>query len=139
MKPVEVNSQNEQKLLDTVYNYKQMYTTYRKAVFKVGDYVRMSEYRAVFDKSYTPNWSTAIFAIRKVQYNTDPITYLLRDAYYGANIEGSMYAEELQHVKYPGEYLVEKVLARRNGLVRVKWLGFGSEHNSWIPESDWTK
>lgn len=139
MKPVEVNSRNQQKLLDTVYNYKQMYTTYRKAAFKVGDHVRISEYRAVFDKSYTPNWTTKIFTIRKVQYNTDPITYLLRDAYYDTDIEGSMYAEELQHVKYPGEYLVEKVLQRRNGLVRVKWLGFGSEHNSWIPESDLLK
>lgn len=136
MKPVEVNSKNEQHLLNTVYNYKEMYTPYRRAVFKVGDHVRMSEYRAVFDKSYTPNWTTAIFTVRKVQYNTDPITYLLRDAYYNNDIEGSMYAEELQHVKYPNEYLVERVIERRNGLARVKWLGFGSEHNSWIPESD---
>lgn len=136
MKPIEVNSQNEQKLLDTVYNYKLMYTPIRRAVFKVGDYVRVSEYRAVFDKSYTPNWTTTIFTIRKVQYNTDPITYLLRDSFYGTDIEGSMYAEELQPVKYPNEYIVEKVLKKRNGRVYVKWLGFDSSHNSWIPEGD---
>lgn len=47
-----------------------------------------------------------------------------------------MYAEELQHVKNSDEYLVEKILRRRNGQVYVKWLGFGDEYNQWIPESD---
>ena len=138
MKPNDVNPENEQNLLDTVYKYKNVYSERRKAKFKVGDYVRLSDRRAVFDKSYTPNWSTAIFQIRKVQYNTDPITYLIKDSYYDEEQEilGSVYAEELQHVKYPDEYLVEKVLRKRNGQVFVKWLGFGDEHNSWIPESD---
>lgn len=135
MKPIEVDVENEQKLLDTVYNYKRVYSNRRLAKFKVDDYVRLSEYRAVFDKSYTPNWTTAIFTVRKVQYNTDPITYLLR-SYYGEEIEGAVYPEELQHVKYPHEYLVEKIIHRQNGMVYVKWLGFGAEHNSWIPESD---
>lgn len=134
MKPIEVDVENEQKLLDTVYNYKRVYSKRRQAKFKVGDYVRLSEYRAVFDKSYTPNWTTAIFTVKKVQYNTDPITYLLR-SYYGEEIEGGVYPEEIQHVKNPHEYLVEKIIRRRNGEVYVKWLGFGVEHNSWIPES----
>lgn len=135
MSPNEVTSENEQDLLNTVYKYKREYSKRRMAKFRVGDYVRLSEYRAVFDKSYTPNWTTAIFRIRKVQYNTDPITYLLQ-AYDDQEIQGSMYAEELQHVRNPHEYLVEKILRRRNGQVYVKWLGFGAEYNSWIPESD---
>lgn len=138
MKPNEVSPENEQELLDTVYNYKRVYSNRRRAKFKVGDYVRLSDRRAVFDKSYTPNWSTAIFKIRKVQYNTDPITYLIEDSYYDEEQEilGCVYAEELQHVKYPDEYLIEKVLRRQNGRMYVKWLGFDDEHNSWIPESD---
>lgn len=135
MKPIEVNHENEQELLNTVYNYKRVYSKRRMAKFNVGDAVRISDRLLVFDKSYTPNWSTSIFTIRKVQYNTDPITYLLRD-YYNQEIEGSMYAEELQHVKNPNDYLVEKILRRRNGQVYVKWLGFDSTHNSWISESD---
>lgn len=135
MKPNEVSTENEQDLLDTVYNYKREYTKRRKAKFKVGEYVRLSDTRAVFDKSYTPNWTTAIFTIRKVQYNTDPITYLLT-SYYNQEIQGSMYAEELQHVKNPNEYLVEKIIRRKNGMLFVKWLGFGDEYNQWIPESD---
>lgn len=135
MKPNEVSSDNEQALLDTVYNYKREYSKRRMAKFKLGEHVRISNRRAVFDRGYTPNWSTAIFRIRKVQYNTDPITYLLT-SFDNQEIEGSMYAEELQHVRNPNEYLVEKVLRRRNGLVYVKWLGFGSEYNSWISEKD---
>lgn len=135
MKPVEVNSGNEQELLNTVYKYKREYSKRRTAKFRVGDFVRLSDRRAVFDKSYTPNWTSAIFSVRKVQYNTDPITYLVK-SWDDQDILGSVYAEELQHVKNPNEYLVEKVLKRRNGRVYVKWFGFGSEYNSWIPESD---
>lgn len=135
MKPIEVNAENEQKLLNTVYNYKRVYFERRKAKYRVGDHVRISNKRAVFDKSYTPNWSTAIFTVRKVQYNTDPITYLLQ-SWDDQEIDGSMYAEELQYVKNPDEYVIEKVVRRRNGQLYVKWLGFGNEHNSWIPESN---
>ncbi|XP_055307993.1 uncharacterized protein LOC129572102 [Sitodiplosis mosellana] len=105
------------------------------AKFRVGDFVRLSKYRTTFDKTYTPNWTTAIFRVRKVQYNTDPITYLLKD-WSDQEILGSVYAEELQHVRNPDEYLVEKILRKRNGQVYVKWLGFDDEYNSWIPESD---
>lgn len=144
MTPSEVSPQNEQRLLNTVYNYKiehpqtsllEQRQRRRNALFKVGDYVRLSKYRTVFAKGYTPNWTTEIFKIRKVQYNTDPITYLLDD-YQNHEIKGSVYAEELQRVKHPDVYLVEKIIRRRNGQVYVKWLGFDAEHNSWIPEKE---
>ena len=39
--------------------------------FKVGDYVRISKYKSIFAKGYTPNWSEEIFAIvvKKTEYN----------------------------------------------------------------------
>lgn len=144
MKPIEVNSRNEQHLLDTVYNYdrpvavekrKQRGKRTMTTAFKVGDFVRISKFRTVFEKGYTPNWTTEIFKIRKVQHNTDPVTYLLED-YQNGEIKGSFYAEELQPVRHPNVYLVEKIIRRRNGQAYVKWLGFGPEHNSWIPETD---
>ena len=33
--------------------------------FKVGDHVRISKYKNIFAKGYTPNWSEEIFAIKK--------------------------------------------------------------------------
>lgn len=132
MKPIEVNDSNEQRLLNTVYNYKTNVPW--KIKFNVGDYVRLSKYKHVFEKGYTPNWTTEIFRIRKILY-TDPITYLLVD-FEGKEIEGGVYAEELQLVKQPDVYLVEKILKRRNNQVFVKWLGFDSKFNSWVDKND---
>ena len=39
--------------------------------FKVGDHVRMSKYKNVFSKDYTPNWSEEVFVIKKIK-NTVP-------------------------------------------------------------------
>ena len=41
--------------------------------FKVGDYVRISKYKNIFAKGYTPNWSEEVFVIKKVK-NTVPWT-----------------------------------------------------------------
>lgn len=139
MTPNEVNSDNEQHLLNTVYNYKRSITTTpslrRSAKFKVGDYVRLSKYRVMFEKGYTPNWTFEIFKVRKVQYHTNPITYLLND-YRDDEIDGCFYTEELQLTKQPNFFIVEKVIRKRNGQAYVKWLGFGPEHNLWVPEKD---
>lgn len=149
MKPSEVTSENEQRLLDTVYNYETLITPSnglissrtkkilrrRSANFKVGDKVRISKYRSLFDKGYTPNWTTELFTIKKVNYHTDPITYLLID-YKNQEIKGVFYTEELQLAKKPNIFLVEKVLDTRKGQVYVKWLGLGPEHNLWISKKN---
>ena len=44
--------------------------------FKVGDCVRISKYKNIFAKSYTPNWSEELFVIKKVK-NTVPWTYVI--------------------------------------------------------------
>ena len=46
--------------------------------FKVDDHVRISEYKNIFAKGYTPNWSEEAFVIKKVQ-NTVPWTYVIND------------------------------------------------------------
>ena len=46
--------------------------------FKVGDHVRISKYKNIFAKVYTPNWSEEIFAIKKIK-NTVPWTYVIDD------------------------------------------------------------
>ena len=39
--------------------------------FKDGDHVRISKYKNIFAKGYTPNWSEEIFVISKIK-NTVP-------------------------------------------------------------------
>lgn len=54
----------------------------------------------------------------------------------GHDIRGAVYEEELQIVKNPDLYLVEKILRKKRDLIYVKWLGFDNSHNSWINKKD---
>ena len=62
--------------------------------FKVGDNVRISKYKNIFAKGYTPNWSEEIFVIKKVR-NTVPWIYFI-SALKGEEIVGTFYEKELQ-------------------------------------------
>lgn len=132
MKPSMVTKKHEKKLLKTVYN--RIKQTDLKTKFQVGDHVRISKIRGVFDKKYMANWSTEIFKIKKVQM-TNPVTYLLQDMY-GTDIQGGFYQQQLQKVKYPNVYLVEKIIKRHKNKVFVKWLGFDNKYNSWIDKTN---
>lgn len=134
MKPNQVNKRNEQQLLNTVYNYRHTITNTHKPKFQIGDPVRLSKYKNLFDKGYTPNWTTEIFKIRKIVY-TVPITYLI-ESLSGEEILGTVYAEELQLAKHSDLYLVERIIRKRRDKCYVKWLGFDSSHNSWITKND---
>lgn len=134
MAPRDVDSDNEQELLDSVYNFKRIIPPKNINKFKIGDHVRLSKYKHIFEKGYLPSWTTEVFTVKKIQY-TNPITYLLID-WEGNDIKGGVYAEEMQLVKYPDVYLVEKILRKKNGKVYVKWLGFDKKYNSWIDEKD---
>ena len=57
--------------------------------FKVGDHVRISKYKNIFAKGYTPNWSEEVFVIKKVK-NTVPWTYVINDLN-GDEIIGTFY------------------------------------------------
>ena len=105
----------------------------KKLKFKVGDQVRVSRLKTIFEKGHTPNWSSESFAVVKVQ-KTKPITYKLKD-YQDQSLDGCFYEFELLKVKNPHVYLVEKVIKKRGDQVFVKWLGFDNTHNSWINKS----
>ena len=62
--------------------------------FKVGDRVRISKVKNIFAKGYTPNWSTEIFIINKIN-DTVPYTNNLKDLN-GEEIIGSFHDRELQ-------------------------------------------
>lgn len=132
MKPIQVTTrEHELRLLNTVYNHVK---TAGRGKFKVGDVVRISKHKTVFEKGYTPSWTTELFKIVKVKL-TEPVTYLLEDMS-SQPIRGGFYAFELQRAKHDDVYLVEKILKRKNDKVFVKWLGFDRSHNSWIDKTN---
>ena len=57
--------------------------------FKVGDHMRISKYKNIFAKGYTPNWSEEIFVIKKIK-NTVPWIYVIDDLN-GEEITGTFY------------------------------------------------
>ena len=56
--------------------------------------VRISRYKNIFAKGYTPNWSKEIFIVDKIN-DTVPYTYNLKDLN-DEEIIGSFYDKELQ-------------------------------------------
>ena len=62
--------------------------------FKVDDRVRISKFKNIFAKGYTPNWSSEIFIVDKVN-DIVPYRYNLKDLN-DEEILGSFYDRELQ-------------------------------------------
>ena len=103
----------------------------------MGDKVRISKLRIVFEKGYSPSWSEEIFTI-VARIPTDPVTYELSDLS-GETLKGKFYEPELQRiVKEDDVYKIEKVLKsrKRRGKVEyfVKWKGYGDSFNSWTSD-----
>ena len=46
--------------------------------YKVSDHVRISKYKNIFAKGYTPNWSEEIFIVEKIK-NTILWTYVINE------------------------------------------------------------
>lgn len=127
MAPNEVNARNEQLLLNTVYNYDRPIV---RTKFAVGDRVRVSNQKGVFDKSYWANWSPQLYVIKAVNRKYPP-TYRLTTADGLHDILGTYYESELQKTKQADVYIVDHIVRRRGNRVLVKWLGYPSSHNSW--------
>ena len=101
--------------------------------FKVGDHVRISKYKNVFAKGYTPNWYKEVFVIKKVK-NTVPWTYVINDLN-GEEIIGTFYEKEWQKTNQE-KFSIEKVIKRKGDKIYIKWKGYDNSFNSWIDKKD---
>ena len=97
--------------------------------FSVGDKVRITKKKKVFEKGYTTRWREEIFKIKEIQ-NTNPITYKIEDLE-KEEIKGTFYEQELQKTK-PEIYRIEEVLEKGEKQSRVKWKGYDKRFNSWV-------
>ena len=78
--------------------------------FKVSDHIRISKYKNIFAKGYTPNWSEEAFVIKKVK-NTVPWTYIIDDLN-GGKVIGKFYEKKLQKTNQK-EVRIEKVIKKK--------------------------
>jgi hypothetical protein len=76
--------------------------------FEIGDTVRISKFKRIFDKGYTPNWTEEVFIITTRIPRVPPV-YKLKDLN-NEEIEGVFYETELQKIIQTSQsFLIEKV------------------------------
>ena len=100
---------------------------------KVGDHVRISKYKNIFAKGYTPNWSEEVIVIKEIK-NTVPWTYVINNLN-GEEITGIFYEKELQKTKQQ-EFRTEKVIKKKGDKLYVKWKGYDNSFNSLIDKKE---
>ncbi|CAB3987044.1 integrase core domain-containing [Paramuricea clavata] len=133
MRSADVNKSNKDQVWITLYGYG--LGEFPLPKFRVDNTVRITRYKNIFTKGYEANFTEEIFKVVKV-FRGDPNMYEI-ESHDGEPIIGKFYEEELAAVdKRDDVYRVEKILRRRKGMVLVKWLGYDSKHNSWIPEEN---
>ena len=86
--------------------------------YKVGDHVRISKYKNMFPKGYTPNWSEEVFVVSKVK-NTVPSTYLINDLN-GEEIIGTFHERKIQKTNQK-EFRIEKVIKIKGDKLYLKF------------------
>ena len=75
MKPVDVK---DNIYIDLIELHSMELHSNKDPKFEVGDHVRISKYKNIFAKGYTPNWFEDVFVIKNVK-NTVPWTYVIND------------------------------------------------------------
>ena len=121
MKPIDVKH-------NAYINFEEEVTD-RDPKFKVGDHVRISKYKNIFAKGYTPNSSEEVFVFSKIK-NTVPWTYEINDLNW-EEIIGTFYEKKLQKTNQI-EFRIEKVIKRKSDKLYVKWKAYYNSFNSWI-------
>ena len=108
--------------------------------YNVGDKVRLSHARGAFDKSYKETFTREIFEIA-ARLPTHPVRYRIKDLQ-GNLILGSVYQSEmiLASMDENTLFTIEKILGYKTvkgqKMALVKWDGYASSFNSYIPVQD---
>jgi hypothetical protein len=139
-RPIDVTQENAHIIIDQLRAKAKRPETL-KFRYAIGEKVRISKYKGVFGRGYTPNYSTEIFTV--VARDARPLpTYKLEDLKH-EKIAGIFYETELQKAILPETYKIEKILRwKKRGkkkLALVRWLGYGPEFDEWVDEANVVK
>ncbi|CAK1582677.1 unnamed protein product [Parnassius mnemosyne] len=139
MCPCDVNSNNIMTVWTNLYDRrsKKLSLENPKPNFNVGDYVRITKYKHVFQKGYESNWSDEIFIISSIIDRSPWVVYTITDLQ-NEPIIGTFYERELQKITYnpTSQHKIDKIIDTRYSgnrkEVLVKWKGYPDKFNSWI-------
>ena len=134
MTPIEGSKKINEKKIKNIYNFEK---TKKPGKFKIGDRVRISLEKNIFEKGYETNWTEEIFVIYDIKYSNVPY-YYLKDLN-NEKLQGTYYEQELQKTKQDDLYTIEKILKTNKDKIYVKWRGYDNLFNSWINKNNVTK
>ena len=134
MTPIEGSKKINQNKIKNIYNFEK---TKKLGKFKIGDRVRISLEKNIFEKGYETNWTQEIFEIYDIKYSNVPY-YYLKDLN-NEKLQGTFYEQELQKTKQDNLYTIEKILKTNKDKVYVKLKGYSNDFNQWVNKSDITK
>ena len=95
MKPIDVTDGSLKDLYEPDENLK-------KPKYQAGDVVRITKYKNIFAKGFTPNWTHELYLVKK-RLDTTPWTYTLEN-FEKEPVCGTFYEQEMQKskAKFPG-------------------------------------
>ena len=103
-RPVDVTDENDHEVFKTLYpKFRGRGDRLVRYKFKVGDTVRISKYKHIFEKGYKANWTEEVFTVVQRIPRRPPV-YRIKDSQETV-LEGTFYEEELQKVEKPELYL----------------------------------
>ena len=102
--------------------------------YQVGEKVRISRDKRMFEKGYIQNWSEEHFIIEK-RLRRLPHVYCLKDLD-GEVLKGVFYEQQLQRVTPPDVFPIDNVIKKSKDKAYVKWRGWPEKFNSWVPIAD---
>ena len=145
MSPHDAEKEENQKKIKKMYSikYEKAEHDKRESKFKVGETVRIWLKRTTFHRGYYENYTREYFKIDKVLDNLPVIRYKLKDIL-NENIEGTFFEDELvSYTPTNDVYNIEKIIQTRgkgkNKQHLVKWEGWPSKFNSWVPDNELKK
>lgn len=142
-KPKQVNLKNEDKIYYNLYGFKKDEDVEPDIIItdiKIGDHVRISKDKKLFEKGYTNNWAKEIFIVEKIIYQ-DPILFIIKDLN-NETLEGKFYKEEIQKIyinkdkSYKLDDIIKTRIKNKKKEYFVSWKGYPDSFNSWVKESD---
>jgi hypothetical protein len=143
MSPTEASRKSNEARLWTFQYGAQRFDRRVPPKFQLGDLVRISRKKGVFERGFDQNWTREVFVVNGVGED-DPPVHFLKDMI-GEPIVGAYYESELQKATFSweDEFLVEKVVAHRTvkGVKEslVRWLGWPPKFDRWMRDSELRK
>lgn len=147
MNPASVTSKDEIKIWKLLYeNNDDKYFSKPPTTFKylINAVVRISSIKKTFEQEYDIRWSAELFIIADRHVKEGISIYSIKD-FNNEMITGEFYEEELQKtfINDDTTYKIERIIKKRkrNGKKEIflKWMGYNSSFNCWIPEDNIVK